>query len=134
MRFSRKIEYEISLDSTISGVKIPKLILQPFVENAVIHGIEDSQKECKISVVAKQKDEHIEMTISDSGVGMTKEQIEDIWNGIQSESISRHGVGGYAIRNVKERLELRYQKGFSLSIDSQINVGTTVTIIIPKQG
>ena len=131
MRFSKSVDFEISLDKGVRKVLIPKLILQPFVENSVIHGVGDGKKKCLITVDAKKIDERIRFTIKDTGIGMTKEQIATVWEEKQSDKTASVRVGRYAIYNVKERLQLKYKDDFNLQINSKLNKGTEVIIEIP---
>lgn len=132
MRFSRLLDYRIEIAEEIRQAKIPKLILQPFVENAVVHGFENAGKECFLLVQGYAKDHLIEFVIKDTGVGMTKEQIAAIWQGEREKEGTGQRIGRYAIKNVKERLQLRFHEDFVLTIESQPSEGTVVTIQIPR--
>ena len=131
MRFGRRLNYEISIDEEIMEASIPKLILQPFVENAIVHGFENTEFGGSLLVTGKRKGDNLIFTVEDNGVGMSDEQIEAIWNVEDSKKYSGQRIGRYAIKNVKERLALKYQSNFKLTIESIIGKGTTVTIMIP---
>lgn len=131
MRFTKRLEYEIMIDESIKEEEIPKLILQPFVENAIVHGFEKVGTCCLLRVMGCKKGDYMEFCISDNGVGMTKEQVDKILNVEDSKRYSAQRVVSYAIKNVKERLELRYQEDFKLQIESKEGEGTTITILLP---
>ena len=135
MRFSKRFDYTIHIEDEIKNVLIPKLILQPFVENAVVHGFENTDAKCTLAVlghsIQKEKNAYIEFTISDTGRGMTKEQLADIWNIEESRRYASQRIGHYAINNVKERLELKYHEKYELTITSEEGKGTSVVVIIP---
>lgn len=131
MRFNKKLDYKIDIDGEILGYRIPKLILQPFVENAVIHGLECSGEMGFIQVTGRLEGTYLKFEIKDNGVGLTQDQINTIFLEEESKEYSSRRIGGYAIKNVKERLDLRYQGDFKLSIESQVGEGTTITILIP---
>lgn len=134
MRFNRRMDYDITMQPELKDHLIPKLILQPFVENAMVHGIGNSKKDCRITVSAERKGEWIEFVVQDTGVGMTKEQVEAIWKKQPQEAKgSGYRIGKYAIYNVKERLELRYHGNFTLHIDSKEGKGTRVLIRVPVE-
>lgn len=134
MRFNRRMEYQVSLSSELREYQIPKLILQPFVENAVVHGIGNSCENCRITVSAVKNEDWLEFVVEDTGVGMTKEQVEAIWKKQQQEQKgSGYRIGRYAIYNVRERLELRYHGNFTLNIESAEGKGTRVLIRIPAE-
>ena len=133
MRFMKQLNYSIEVDSEISEAFIPKLILQPFVENAVIHGIENALGPCDLVVMGHKKDQNIEFIISDTGIGMTATEIDSIWEATQDSTYRSHRIGGYGIKNVKERLELKYGDDFTLTIQSDKGKGTKITFIIPLE-
>lgn len=78
MRFSKRLNYTISVDEEIKKVRIPKLIIQPFVENAIVHGFENVSTPCMLTVTAKAQKERIRFEIKDSGIGMRQDQIDAI--------------------------------------------------------
>ena len=134
MRFSKRLNYNISVDENINKAKIPKLIIQPFVENAIVHGFENSTRSCKISVTGKIKDGMLCFEIIDTGIGMTQIQIDEIWESEQeTKDYARQRIGKYAIKNIKERLQIRYQDNFKLKIESSLGKGTKVILCIPHQ-
>lgn len=131
LRFMRQLEYHFDVEPEILQEKIPKLILQPFVENAVIHGMEKQEEACEITVSGHQEDGFLKFQVRDTGVGMTEEQLEKIWEPETNKAYSSQRIGRYAIYNVKERLRLKYGDAFQLKIDSKVGEGTQVTLIIP---
>jgi len=131
MRFSKRLEFEIFLDEEIREKLIPKLLLQPFVENAVIHGSGNSERICHITVTAKQHGNYLRFCVTDTGIGMTREQIQSVWEEKQDLKAENTRIGRYAIYNVRERLQLKYKDDFVLQIESQVGVGTEVLLEIP---
>lgn len=131
MRFERKLNYEIVEDPDVKGIEIPKLILQPFVENAIVHGFEKQQEGCKIRITVGIDGKYVKFTVSDTGAGMTEEQIASIFREDEKKRYSGQRVGRYAVKNVKERLTLKYHDNFLLDIKSEIGKGTQVIIQIP---
>lgn len=135
MRFSKKLEIKIVMDESILEVEIPKLILQPFVENAIVHGFENVGSSCCIRITGEKESGKIVFKIIDTGIGMTKEQLDAIWNVEESKRYKSQRIGRYAIKNVRERLELKYHDDFELRIESEQGIGTAVTVVIPlKEG
>lgn len=136
MRFSKRLDYEIRIADDIDEAVIPKLILQPFVENAVVHGFENVETKCLLTVeghALKDKPGYIEFLVKDTGNGMTQEQLEDIWKTAETKQYANQRIGHYAIRNVKERLELKYHGDYVLEIASEVGKGTCVRIVIPRE-
>lgn len=132
MRFTKRLVYEVELDEAIQKVRIPKLILQPFVENAIVHGFENVTTPCYLKVSAKKEEKHIRFEIRDTGIGMRQDQIDAIWEE-EPDRYRKQRIGRYAIKNIRERLVLRYRENFELEIQSDVGKGTTVTLKIPLE-
>ena len=122
------------MDEEISEFEIPKLVLQPFVENAIVHGFEKQTDCCKITVSGCKEGKYLKFVIKDTGIGMSQEQIANIFTEDVQERYSGQRVGRYAVKNVKERLQLKYHDDFVLAIESREGKGTAVTIKIPCEG
>jgi len=129
MRFEKKIRLEIIEEPWMKKYAILKIILQPLVENSIMHGIlekEDSRGEIKIS--SDLKDNRIYITIEDDGVGMSLNQIENL---LKETNEVRHRGSGYGVKNINERIKLYYGAEYGLVFESRENKGTTVTVSIP---
>lgn len=133
MRFSKRLNYEIEIEEEILDASIPKLVLQPFVENAIVHGFENTAVNCLLTVSGRAESDHIEFCIKDTGIGMAKEQVDAIWNTPDSRRYSSQRIGRYAIKNVMERLTLKYRDDFEFKIESEVGKGTAVIIKIPVE-
>lgn len=118
-RYEDKLSYDVTGAAEVLSCFLPKLILQPLVENSIYHGIRPMDRPGHIAVYALQKDEKLHLTVSDDGAGfdMTAE--------------SKHGVG---LRNVQERIALYYGTDGSVEVTSERGRGCTVTIIIGVGG
>ncbi|WP_162462996.1 cache domain-containing sensor histidine kinase [Paenibacillus psychroresistens] len=132
VRFKSKLTYEIRLDEDILQCLIPKLILQPFVENAVLHGLENQKAGGSIMITGVKQQEQICFIIEDDGVGMSEEAIHNVFNSTPVGPID-HSVlrGGYSVKNVNERLKLIYNDKYSLNFFSKPGKGTRVEIYVP---
>ncbi|MDE7205407.1 MAG: sensor histidine kinase [Lachnospiraceae bacterium] len=131
MRFGKRLEYEILIEEMLLGEEIPKLILQPFVENAIVHGFEKVDGNYTLSIIGTKEAERMTFQIKDTGIGMSEEQMEAIWDKADNRKYASQRIGRYAIKNVKERLELVYHEDYALRIESRMGKGTTVMISIP---
>ncbi|WP_139903203.1 sensor histidine kinase [Clostridium thermarum] len=129
MRYGDKLSYSIRFDEEILSYRIPKLILQPFVENAIAYGTEFSNTESMIIVTGDQHDKGIRFTIKDNGRGMSSELIAKILSDDRS-NIANESTG-YAMKNIRKRLSLYYDDNFNFNIYSTEMNGTTIEIIIP---
>lgn len=132
MRFEKRMDYRINLMSEMKDYKIPKLILQPFVENAIVHGLENKSGQGLIKVQGYVEEGYMIFKITDNGGGMDKEQLESLMTE-EKATYSNQRISRYAIRNVRERLKLYYKEDFQLDIASAIGTGTTITIKIPME-
>lgn len=130
-----KLNIKIPLDGELRFYRMPKLILQPIVENAVIHGLESELNGGTITVTAKITDENFYIYIEDDGAGMPHEKLVEINKNLSMhlhifEKTKKHG--GIAIYNVNERLQLLFGAKYGLTYYSMPQIGTTVEIILPK--
>jgi len=128
-RYKNKLNYSIDFSADILNYKIPKLILQPFVENAIIHGTETNDKKTTINVTGRLINDRIHFEIEDNGAGIPEDKLETLLNP-DTEKLSPF-KGGYGIKNVINRLSIYYNNNYSLKIDSEVGKGTKVSISIP---
>ena len=129
MRFSKRLEYSIEIDDQVKDLVIPKLIIQPFVENAIVHGLENITTTCSVEVNASRQGDYIHFVISDTGIGMTEEEMASLWE--DNKQYANQRIGRYAIKNIKERLQIKYNDDFELKIESEKGKGTKVIINVP---
>ena len=129
-RYKDKLLYEINFSNDILNFKIPKLILQPFVENAIVHRTEISTEKSSISIQGSILNNKIIFTIEDNGAGINKDILNNIFKSSSSE-ITPSEKKGYAIINVKERLSLYYENNYELNIFSKEHKGTKIEIVLP---
>ncbi len=128
-RYTDNFDVVYDIEEGISDCRIPKLILQPLVENAIFHGIEPGNKKGMILVRGTQEEDCVCFEVRDNGVGMTDEQINSLWERKHRDSGGEFtGVG---ISNVHERLLLNYGEGYGLTVRSTVGEGTTVQIRLP---
>lgn len=131
MRYEDRLHYSIELDDEeIRICEIPRLVIEPIVENAIVHGVEESDNEAIVSVEISNDDEKIYIKVVDNGIGFDVEKIMNTENkDITDRKVEREKMG---LKNTDQRLKLIYGSDYGLNIQSQKNVGTTIEIIIPK--
>ena len=128
MRFENHISLEISVPEEIRNYLIPKLVFQPLVENAIMHGIMQTDDETGyVRISACTENEDIYIYIEDNGAGMEPEKLDTI---LQDKNSHEHH--GYGVRNIHERIQLTYGSDYGLSFESTPGKGTIVTIKIHK--
>ncbi len=132
VRFNKRLNYTIEVEESVRKARIPKLIVQPFVENAIVHGFENVSAPCQLKVRGKAEGDYICFEIQDTGIGMRQDQIDAIWEK-ENEKYAKQRVGRFAIKNIKERLQLKYHDDFKLEIQSDVGHGTTVTLMVPLE-
>ncbi|WP_206870938.1 sensor histidine kinase [Clostridium zeae] len=130
-RFRNKLEYSVAIDDDILGYSIPKLIIQPFVENAIIHGTEADSDKSYISVTGSVVEGSLVFSIEDNGNGIDDETINSLLNSNSTNSNQLNKQKGYAIGNVNQRLSLYFGENYSLNMESKIGLGTKIIISIP---
>ncbi|AGK95936.1 sensor histidine kinase [Clostridium pasteurianum] len=127
IRFGSRLEFHIDVDDKYQKIKIPFMIIQPFVENSIIHGIGLKEDGGLIKIKAYKSCKALIISIEDNGVGIDEDKLELISGGKASEKDSSHGIG---IVNVKQRMNYFYGKNYSVDITSSENKGTKVKIIL----
>ncbi|HBG17097.1 MAG TPA: hypothetical protein DDW93_09985 [Firmicutes bacterium] len=129
MRYSGLLTTEIFIEEEVENTMLPIFSLQPFVENAMIHGIEPLNRKGYIAVSAVRADDKVLIRIIDNGAGMKQEMVERILKGqIEPSRVQTSGMG---IKNVKERLDLVFGDRYTMEIKSHPDEGTEVSIYIP---
>jgi two-component system sensor histidine kinase YesM len=129
MRFKNKFSYEIQAEEECMDLTSLKLILQPLVENAIYHGMEfmDGEGEIKLSVM--RKEENLIIQVSDNGLGMTEEQVKSLFS--HEVLVTSRKGSGIGVKNVNERIKLYFGENYGLTIESEPDEGTTITILLP---
>lgn len=128
IRYSEKFDILIDIEDQIMQYKVPKLIFQPIVENATIHGLESKVGHGILSIKGIKQEEHMIFTISDNGVGMDQEYVEAIQKGEYSHLQKSDSIG---IQNVDRRIKLYYGIEYGLQVESSPEKGTTIIFKIP---
>lgn len=132
MIYSKKIQYTIEMDPEVESYKTLKLILQPLVENAIYHGIKPKDGLGEITVCVVDEGEQISLTVRDTGVGMSLEQVEAMQQDLDMLKRPEIKQKGYGLFNVNERVKLFYGFEYGVRIRSCRNQWTEISIHIPK--
>ncbi len=125
MRYKNRFSYTIEAQEDVLELSSLKLILQPLVENAIYHGMEFMDGDGEITVCAWREGNDLYLKVSDNGLGMTKEQVEQMFED-HGHIPSRSG-SGIGVRNVNERIRLYFGREYGLSVESELDEGTSVT-------
>lgn len=133
-RFSNRFEIikEFEDEKQVLNMEIPKLIIQPIVENAIYHGLETTVEKGIIKITAYLTEDNFVICITDNGVGMDMETLEYLNQRLNHSDINqRRGEGGIALINVNERIKLYYGDKYGLDVYSTKGLGTTVKVTFP---
>ncbi len=132
VRFAGDIHFTKEVDAEVENVRVPSMILQPVVENAVNHGIRDIDWEGHIDLKVCRQEEVLEISICDNGKGMTRPQIEKVLAGQAGTDTEQSDSTGIGMNNVISRLELYYDRKGLMNIYSEgEGKGTEVVIRVP---
>ena len=125
-RYKNQFTYTFDVDESCLAYLCNKITLQPIIENTIYHGLNRMVDEGEIRIGIHQDETGIVFTVEDNGVGMTEAQCEEI---LHKESGSRTGIG---IKNVNDRIKIYFGKEYGLTISSELDEGTCVSIRMPK--
>ncbi|QAT39922.1 sensor histidine kinase [Clostridium sp. JN-9] len=128
VRFGDNFNMVINVEDNVKDLYIIKLILQPLVENAIIHGINDIDREKYITISGFLKDKNLIFQVEDNGVGMTEDEMKNVLNNTKISKTSFNHIG---LNNVESRVKLNCGQDYGLKIESEKNKFTRVTLIHP---
>ena len=137
-RFDDKFSLEIQVEQDerdVYSCLIPKLSLQPIVENAIFHGLETKAEDGKVGTTIRTTEDNILLTVSDNGVGIGREDLERMRESLKHPSTAESKEGkrgnGVALTNVSQRIKLIFGGDYGLEVYSTQGVGTDVELIFP---
>jgi sensor histidine kinase YesM len=132
-RFGDRIRFDILCRADLDNIRVPRFILQPLVENAVIHGLEPKEGNGMVRVKIQEAGERLLMKVIDNGVGIPADKLAQLLDQ-SGESPQRKGdTTGIGISNVRERILLYYRKADSFAMRSKANLGTVITLKLSKK-
>lgn len=125
-RYQNRAEFFVESEGNLSQYMIPRMTLQPLIENSIYYGVDNSLSVCRIMVRVKEESDRIVLEVQDSGQGMTEEELKQVREGTMVPK--GHGIG---LNNIRERLKITYEDSV-FEIESSLGAGTKVHIEIPK--
>lgn len=128
VRYRDILEYSITLPKQLEEFMIPKLTLQPLVENALYHGVKEKRGESKIQITFEELEKEVLIRVEDNGIGMREERLREVREGLQNKN-----TVGFGLAAVDGRLKLYFGENQGIEIDSQYGKGTIVNVRIPKK-
>ena len=130
VRYSRMLTLQRNVPEELLGESVMGFLLQPIVENAVVHGIVPKQRPGVVQINACTVNDDLRITVVDDGVGMDQSTLERVSDHRSMRASDRQD--GIGLSNVHERLRLTFGTGYGISIESGRTVGTTVTLLMPR--
>ena len=143
-RFSKKLELEVKVQEDLLSLKVPRILLQPIVENSIVHGLEGRETGGKVGISISRSNRHVYIQVSDDGIGIEEEKLrqinEDLRNirrGFQGGVVGKRDMGkagmGVSLLNIQERIHLLYGREYGLYLQSLENAGTDVCMVLPRK-
>lgn len=124
-RFGDRLSIVLRVAPEVLSVRVPSLVLQPLVENAIRHGLEETAGHVRLQIIAEDGGHEAVVTVEDDGAGVDPQQLEDLVAG-------RRPSDSVGLRNVDERLRATFGTEHGLTIETGIGAGTKVTMRLPK--
>ena len=143
-RFSKKLELEVKVQEDLLSLQVPRILLQPVLENSIVHGLEGRESGGKVEISISRSNQHVYIQVSDDGIGIKEEKLrqinEDLRNirrGFQGGVVGKGGMGkagmGVSLLNIQERIHLLYGREYGLYLQSLENAGTDVCMVLPRE-
>lgn len=128
MRYQDILQYEICVPEELYSSRIPKITLQPLVENALYHGVKEKRGKSSIWITFEDAGRDIVIQVKDDGIGMTEDRLREVQEGLKNNQSV-----GFGMSAVEGRLKLYYGEEYGLDICSKYQEGTVIRVNIPKK-
>lgn len=128
VRFGDSFDVVTTIDEDITRLYALRMLLQPILENSILHGIREIECKGRIDITGWREQDRLYLQIADNGIGIPPDTMATVWDNVRH---SHKGLNGIGIRNVHERIRLNYGQGYGLSIHSVFGKGTRVTFTLP---
>lgn len=126
MRFEERLSFEVDIPEEVYHCPIPRLTLQPIVENCIIHNLEKYSGICRVRIASSVSGERLEITVEDNGRGADLKYVEMVLSGRIDAANSSIGL-----KNINERLKLSFGGDFGIRVENREPTGTRVTVVLP---
>lgn len=132
LRFGEHLSYKMEIDENILSYKITPLLIQPLVENAIIHGLEMKEEPGMLRIRIQEDGDDILVEVNDNGVGISLEKLNELNNRMKDQDYQSNG-NSIGLHNVHQRISLLYGDKYGIRMDSVEGSGTTMSMNLPKQ-
>lgn len=131
VRMQDEVTYIFDIEDDILNDSIPRISIQPLVENALNHGLRNSHNKKAVTIRAKKQDMNLQIIVEDNGVGMTRDQIDQLLNLKDQNTLDK--ATSIGLRNIDSRMKMLYGDEYGVTIESEIGIGTKVFLSIPRR-
>jgi signal transduction histidine kinase len=134
IKFDEQFTVEYQVEDNLETCLMPGLILQPIVENALMHGLGGKERDARLDIRGFIRDNSVIFEIYDNGAGIPQDKLRSIQDSLaQSElgDFPKPGLRGVALTNIQRRIRIKCGEGYGVTIDSALEKGTTVTVTLP---
>ena len=132
LRYDYEIYLSLNIEETIYEQEIPKMSLQPIVENAINHGIEDMAEDTNIYIKGYERGKNCVIEITDAGKGMSNNEVDTIHKRLLGEiEVLDKAEGGIGLKNVHDRIQMSFGEDYGIEVFSQRDRYTKVKVTIP---
>jgi two-component system sensor histidine kinase YesM len=133
LRFDYEIYLSLNIPEVLWEQEIPKMSLQPIVENSICHGIENIAEDTNIYIKGITEQDYFTIEVSDQGKGIAEDQLEQLRRNIQGEMETSGGSGhGLGLKNVQDRIQINFGEDYGITISSKLGCYTKVCVKIPR--
>ncbi|MBM7567738.1 sensor histidine kinase [Paenibacillus sacheonensis] len=131
-RYATRFDMSVNVEDSLLDHYLPKLLIQPLIENAFYHGLELKQGKGKLAVAIRREQDTVIVQVTDDGLGISAERLEQLNEQFRSamSGVARSG-SSVGLANVHARMQLYFGSGYTMSIDSEPGVGTEITLVLP---
>lgn len=135
VRMRGEIKYLFEIDDEVLQDTLPRISIQPLVENAINHGLKNARGEKYVKIRASKKQENLWIEVEDNGIGIEKEQMEELLKEPQNlkDSQNANGKDSIGLQNIHLRMKMLYGENYGLELESEEGKGTKVTLKIPRK-
>jgi sensor histidine kinase YesM len=137
IRFAERLTWVYECEESLAACRIIKFILQPLVENSIVHGIRKKNQKGFIRITVRREEHHLCFQVEDNGVGMSPARLERLRDSLKlefTEDMERTSTdAGFGLWNVDQRIKLYYGSSYGLELDSSEGEGTVITIRLPYE-
>lgn len=129
VRYQDILQYEIEVPEEMYACRLPKITIQPLVENALYHGIKNKRGVGRIRITCCRTEYGCKLKVVDNGIGITRERLAQVQDGILNKVMTGKDI--YGLYNVNERIRLNFGEEYGISIKSEYGEGTVVDVLVP---